>query len=918
MPRTKLKRDVEAIDLTGDSDDENAARQAPLKPRLSQNSTASTTAEESENDDEEADGFVPSQEALDQAFANFQLYGTLGGKIVGVRYYNGYATIGEMVVLQREPHNQYDANAISVQNVHRQPIGHIPRGIAAKLAKYMDSRDLLVEGHVTGPKGLFECPIALKLYGTSDPLEQARLKDRLQADRLPLDEYRRREQAEKQKHKEALAAQKKARGNRQVQAPNGPTEFAGNQAGSFTPSQNIDEIVGESERFNPRNVEQFVEKFSASEEMLANMPMAEQPADVQSRLLPFQLQGLKWLLDKESPVLPPVGSRDVVQLWKRNEKDQSLLTNIATNFSVRNDAPLASGGILADDMGLGKTVQIIALIAADKALRKSAGAGAGPTLIICPLTVMSNWTGQIEHHMSKENPLKVIVHHGPHRVKSSVDIKDVDVVVTTYGTVTTDHFGSKSSKKASSNASFGLSSIAWRRIVLDEGHEIRNPASKKAAAVSALNAASRWALTGTPIVNTLKDLYSIARFLRLTGGLDRYELFNAAIIRPVNQGSEDANVILQLLMNSICLRRRKEMSFVDLKLPPLSAYIHRVNFEPHEQEKYDALAHEAKGTLDKYKTRSGGSGKGANAAYQHLLEVILRLRQMCNHWKLCGKRITDLMAALEEKGTVDLTPENLQALQDLLQMSISNQEDCPICLETLKEPVITTCAHIFCNGCIERVIDTQHKCPMCRAELQDTEVLVKPARDLGEEAPLQEPVDDSTSSKIEALLHILKASHQKQGAKVVLFSQWTSFLDIIQYHLGLHGYQYTRLDGSMSVRNRDIALQRFDEDASCTILLASLAVCSVGLNLVAANTVILSDSWWSPALEDQAVDRVHRLGQKRPTTVFRLVMEGSIEDRVIQIQQDKRKLMMLAFAEKAGKRMNSKSARLADVEKLLT
>lgn len=399
--------------------------------------------------------------------------------------------------------------------------------------------------------------------------------------------------------------------------------------------------------------------------------------------------------------------------------------------------------------------------------------------------------------------------------------------------------------------------------------------------------------------------------------MDRFELFNAAIVRPVNQGDPDASVVLQHLMNSICLRRKKEMSFVDLKLPPLSEYVHRVTFEPHEQEKYDALAHEARGTLDQYKTRNGKSGKNANSAYQHLLEVLLRLRQMCNHWKLCGQRITDLMAAIEEKGQVDLTPENLRALQDLLQLSISTQEDCSVCLETLKQPAITTCAHVFCSDCIERVIDTQHKCPLCRAELQDADVLVKSARDLGEEAPMQEPVDDSTSSKIEAMLHILKASHQKPGAKVVIFSQWTSFLDIVQYHLGRHGYQYTRLDGSMSVRHRDTALQRFDEDVDCTILLASLAVCSVGLNLVAANTVILSDSWWSPALEDQAVDRVHRLGQKRPTTVFRLVMEGSIEDRVIKIQQDKRKLMMLAFAEKAGKRMNSKAARLADVEKLL-
>jgi len=100
-------------------------------------------------------------------------------------------------------------------------------------------------------------------------------------------------------------------------------------------------------------------------------------------------------------------------------------------------------------------------------------------------------------------------------------------------------------------------------------------------------------------------------------------------------------------------------------------------------------------------------------------------------------------------------------------------------------------------------------------------------------------------------------------------------------------------------------------------MLASLGVCSVGLNLVAANQVILSDSWWAPAIEDQAVDRVHRLGQTKKTSVFRLVMEDSIEERTLEIQAEKRKLMMMAFQEKDSKRSKTKASRLGDVEKLL-
>jgi SWI/SNF-related matrix-associated actin-dependent regulator of chromatin subfamily A3 len=122
----------------------------------------------------------------------------------------------------------------------------------------------------------------------------------------------------------------------------------------------------------------------------------------------------------------------------------------------------------------------------------------------------------------------------------------------------------------------------------------------------------------------------------------------------------------------------------------------------------------------------------------------------------------------------------------------------------------------------------------------------------------------------------------------------------------------------MSAPQRDAALESFDTDPNTTVMLASLAVCSVGLNLVAANQVIMADSWWAPAIEDQAVDRVHRLGQKRETKVFRLVVEGSVEERVLGIQEEKRRLMGLAFAEKeGGKKRKRAGAGLADLMTLL-
>ena len=265
-----------------------------------------------------------------------------------------------------------------------------------------------------------------------------------------------------------------------------------------------------------------------------------------------------------------------------------------------------------------------------------------------------------------------------------------------------------------------------------------------------------------------------------------------------------------------------------------------------------------------------------------------------------------------------MTPENIKALQDLLQIRIESQDTCPICLDNLEQPVITACAHAFDRGCIEQVIERQHKCPMCRAEIQDTSTLVSPAVEMGESIDTVVADPDNPSSKIEALIKILTAHGQALGTKSVVFSQWTSFLNLIEPHLHRHGIGFARIDGKMTSINRDNSILRFSTDPTCTVLLASLSVCSVGLNLVAANQAILADSWWAPAIEDQAVDRVYRLGQKRETTVWRLIMEDSIEDRVLAVQENKRKLMLEAFRETATKKkVDDRATRVADLEKLL-
>ncbi len=184
----------------------------------------------------------------------------------------------------------------------------------------------------------------------------------------------------------------------------------------------------------------------------------------------------------------------------------------------------------------------------------------------------------------------------------------------------------------------------------------------------------------------------------------------------------------------------------------------------------------------------------------------------------------------------------------------------------------------------------------------------------------EEGLDPETkSSKTAALLKILQATLKHDGSKVIVFSQWTKFLDVVQRQLEeARLAKVTRIDGTMKAAQRDAAIRALDNDPETRILLASLSVCSVGLNLVSADTVILSDSWWAPAIEDQAVDRVHRLGQTRPTTVWRLVMEGTVEERVLDIQGEKRELVNKAFQEKQGKEKKTEVRRMADIMKLLS
>ncbi|EAQ88403.1 hypothetical protein CHGG_05022 [Chaetomium globosum CBS 148.51] len=818
MPR-QTKRPREVVDLTGGDENTRPAksprhpsasnRSQPAAPQLGQSSSSATSVPNATQRHLENDEPEPSTQDLTQSDDGPQreLYGSFDGKIVGVRYYNGMATAGEVVICKREPSNQ-------IWQLSPLIIGVSAHG-------RQDNNDITIEAILIGEKGFYDCPIRMYIYGTGDALGRASLEERLKKDKLVKATQLKQTRKDNDQQRKTLGLK------------------ASRSTAGFAPAEkeevSLAQLAQTSQTVNFRAGGDIAQTLAMDEDQLAGMPQAEQPDKVCAKLLPYQLQGLAWLTAKENPVFPEPGSPNSVQLWKRDAKGRYV--NIATNFTVAAPPDLLSGGILADDMGLGKTLQVISLIMTG---------GPGSTLIVAPVGVMSNWEQQIKRHVSEEHLPEVLIYHGASRQTAAKSLNKFGVVITSYGTLTSD-----------TTIGGPLSKLDWRRIVLDEGHTIRNAKTKAAEAACKLKAKSRLVLTGTPIVNNIKDLHSLVKFLHITGGIEQSDIFNTVIARPLALGETRAEALLQSLMKDVCLRRRKDMKFVDLKLPAKTEYIHRITFWAGEKKKYEAL--------------------------------------LCNHWTLCKDRITDLMKLLEEEGTVLLNDENRALLQQALQLIIESQEECPVCMEHLTDPVITHCKHSFCRACISRVIEIQHKCPMCRAELAEDK-LVEPAPEHSAEDEEESLDPETKSSKTEALLKILQATLKNDGSKVIIFSQWTS-MKYVQTRC-----RYSRISTTTPATR---------------IMPASLSVCSVGLNLVSADTVVLADSWWAPAIEDQAVDRVHRLGQTRPTTVWRLVMEGTVEERVLDIQGEKRELVNKAFQEKQTKQKKTKETRMADILKLL-
>lgn len=413
-------------------------------------------------------------------------------------------------------------------------------------------------------------------------------------------------------------------------------------------------------------------------------------------------------------------------------------------------------GILADDMGLGKTLQAIC------ALTQHKGKANTPALVVCPTSLLYNWKEECHKF---NNELKTLIVDGmPNQRKKLIkNVKDYDVVITSYSLLQKDIEA--------------YDKVTFSYMILDEAQHIKNRGTRNAKSVKLVKAQHRVILSGTPIENSLDELWSLFDYL-MPGFLGSYERF---VEKYVRLSGEEQTKNLQYLRKKVApfILRRMKVDVLD-DLPPVSENVYHCQLTNVQKELYKSYAESARDELMKLVERDG-----FDKVQIHVLATLTRLKQICCHPAIFAKE---------------------------------------------------------------------------KAEAGD-------------------------SAKYEMLLELLQTLIEGQH-KTVIFSQYTRMLQIMRTDFEQRGIRFNYLDGSS--KNRLDIVNEFNNDPNIPVFLVSLKAGGTGLNLVGADTVIHYDMWWNPAVENQATDRVHRIGQKESVSVYKLVTMGTIEEKIVEMQNRKK------------------------------
>jgi SWI/SNF-related matrix-associated actin-dependent regulator of chromatin subfamily A3 len=449
----------------------------------------------------------------------------------------------------------------------------------------------------------------------------------------------------------------------------------------------------------------------------------------------------------------------------------------------------------------------------------SAPSAARPTLIVCPVSVISNWSEQIASHVQL-GALRVSIYQGSQRESliQSLQLEQVDVVITSYNTLATDFTaaflsperGQPPVKRVKHGTIFDSN---FHRVILDEAHIIRNMKTRSYKACAALKAVRKVCLTGTPLQNSPDDLKALFCFLKVQP-LDNPMVYRRAITRPILNGEMDGLDRLRAMMAYIALRRNK--SQIDFTLPEKTVEMRAVVFPkgPHK-DIHDALFQSARGAF------SATLQNGNDAPFKHynsLLELILRIRQACCSGRMVPKeRWQQAMRVVEDlekrsKGKPVSADEGV-ALLAKLKGVFDEQEsscECCICLEDMQEDsavILRTCLHVYCKTCLSKVASVGGgNCPLCRTPfslkdmVQKSEANSAAAGESDKKRSSSVPSELGVAPKIQAMLEAIK--EMKLDEKAIIFSQFTSYLDEIQFTMKDQGHKVTRIDGSLNTTKR--------------------------------------------------------------------------------------------------------------------
>ncbi|OBA22322.1 hypothetical protein METBIDRAFT_77762 [Metschnikowia bicuspidata var. bicuspidata NRRL YB-4993] len=660
--------------------------------------------------------------------------------------------------------------------------------------------------------------------------------------------------------------------------------------------------------------------------------MAPTPAALSIQLLDHQRRGLFWLMEKERA---------------------------------------AQGCILADDMGLGKTVQTLAVMAAspprDPACRT--------TLIVGPVSLLRQWAAEIKAKIKPSHAWRVASFHGQdrRRLASFAHLAEHDVVLVSYTTLASEfrqHFQQemeaaqvtkhqnvlppRGSGGQTYMSPFYSTDARFFRIVLDEAQYIRNKTSQASKATACLRGRHRMCLTGTPMQNTIEDLYPILRFLQCRP-YDEEAKFKQDIAVPLKSTSDnfddyDRNASMKKLravLLAVMLRRTKD-SKVDgkplVQLPEKTVTPVYVKMENEELEYYNALEKGIQKKARKLMVSSDGQG------HSSFLTLLLRLRQACIHqflvevgelnaqensesfhgtnWEQMYNRALT-MSENVHKVLRDLTKKETDlTLNGLPQDERKElQHTCPMCLDVVGDDsivILANCGHMICDGCastlfiLNGMIQEAPVCASCETFTSTTDIVDYTMYDkifnMNYDFPklqhicptqrkflIQRDQGFALSAKMEKTLDIIKEiTDNTLDEKIIVFSHFTVTFDLMGHALKQDNIKYLRYDGSMNIDDKNNTINEFYQGAP-RVLLISLKAGNVGLTLTCASHVVIMDPFWNPYVEDQAMDRAHRFGQERSVKVYRLLIRNSVEDRIMDLQERKKELIGSALDENALK-----------------